>query len=99
MKMESGELTSTPQNPMGLGVWPLTPPENGITAGEDIIEADFPYSLSSEQYPATSTWGISNFSTPEYETMIAQGFPTTGHYLSSNGEHTPLRIRIRLEAY
>ncbi|KAI9785199.1 MAG: hypothetical protein M1839_000837 [Geoglossum umbratile] len=82
--MESGELTSTPQNPMGLGVWPLTPPENDVAPGEGTIEARFPYSLSSEQYPATSTWGTSNFSNPEYETIIAQGFPAAGHYLGSS---------------
>jgi hypothetical protein len=95
--MESGELTSTPQNPMGLGVWPLTPPDDDVATGDDLLEASFPYSLSSEQYPATSTWGTSNFSTPEYGTMMAQEFSATGHYLgTSSSKQTTLGIRVRL---
>ncbi|KAH0534207.1 hypothetical protein FGG08_007204 [Glutinoglossum americanum] len=84
--MESGEVTSTPQNPMGLGVWPLTPPESDFAASPDdqavtAMETGFPYS-SPEQYQPTSTWGTTNFSLPEYDGLTSQSYSVTGHYIN-----------------
>ncbi|KAH0548200.1 hypothetical protein GP486_008083, partial [Trichoglossum hirsutum] len=84
--MESGEVTSTPQNPMGLGVWPLTTHEADFTTSQDgqattTMETGFPYTPP-EQYQPTSTWDTSDFTMPDYDALMAQNYSTTGHYIN-----------------
>src|SRR5436190_908200 len=80
--VESGELTSTPQNPMGLGVWPLTPPEtkirSSISNGQPtMLSTSFSYSLP-EQYPTASAWNDDSYTLLEYQSISAHNFPVNG---------------------
>jgi hypothetical protein len=84
-----GEYTSTPKDPMGLGLWPPTPPNsvsrNGIRPAT-IHETDFTYSLpdsfaSLEAWEPTTT-AISNLSGYSTSGFDAQAItaPATSSY-------------------